>query len=437
MANLSETPNYDAGIYQIETTDPVLGGPSGIANAQAKALANRTAWLKQQMEQINSGVLTPSWIASQAYVQGELQKLDSKQSVRAATVQDLTLSGAQTVDGVALAVGDRVLVKDQTSASQNGIYLVAAAAWMRAADADSGTKLTSVSRIAIEEGTINAGKVWYLATAGAISIGSTALLFKDEHPAATQQQPGVARFATQAEAIAGALDSVAVAPKEMKAAINAHYLAAGTPLPAADIGPIWHDDYNDWMTWREFTANGANYTGYASRLIGSLLLDTQPTPRAGYIKSGVQNLSRTTYAALRAWAQHNGIMVAPGVWAAGTIQCADNADGITFRIYDVRGEFMRAWDDGRGVDAGRGIFSSQAGTIIGVDWSSDSSTTATLTTSTANDVSGFSGDPAPTTAALQTQTITTALTVVKGNVDSGKAVVARPRNTALLAAIKF
>lgn len=142
--------------------------------------------------------------------------------------------------------------------------------------------------------------------------------------------------------------------------ISSRNLTSGQPLPTKNIGPIWHDDYASWMVWQEFTANGANYRGYASQLIGRLLLDTQPTPRAGYIKSGVQNLSRVTYAALRAWAMHNGLMVAPGVWAAGAIQCADNADGTTFRIYDVRSEFFRALDDGRGVDAGRVFGSSQA-----------------------------------------------------------------------------
>lgn len=47
MANLPETVAYESGIYQIETTDPVVGGPNGVSNAQAKQLANRTAWLKQ------------------------------------------------------------------------------------------------------------------------------------------------------------------------------------------------------------------------------------------------------------------------------------------------------------------------------------------------------------------------------------------------------
>lgn len=199
MANVTEIPSYDTGIYQIETTDPVLGGPNGIANAQAKGLANRTAFLKQQIDQLNSGQFAPSWIASQTYVQGELQKLDAKQSVRAATVANITLSGAQTIDGVVLTVGDRVLVKDQTAAAQNGIYLVAAQGWTRATDAGDGTKLSSGARVSVEEGAINAGKVWYLATAGAISVGTTVLLFSDEHPNATETAKGFTRYATQTE----------------------------------------------------------------------------------------------------------------------------------------------------------------------------------------------------------------------------------------------
>lgn len=55
MANVIESPVYEAGIYQLETTDPVLGGASGIANTQAKQLANRTAWLKEKVDLLGFG----------------------------------------------------------------------------------------------------------------------------------------------------------------------------------------------------------------------------------------------------------------------------------------------------------------------------------------------------------------------------------------------
>ncbi|MBA7987781.1 phage tail protein [Enterobacter asburiae] len=50
MANLPETPQWEEGVYQIEVSDPVLGGPDGISNRQAKQLASRTSYLKQQVE---------------------------------------------------------------------------------------------------------------------------------------------------------------------------------------------------------------------------------------------------------------------------------------------------------------------------------------------------------------------------------------------------
>lgn len=59
MANLTEEENYDAGIYQLELTDPVEGGPDGIDNAQAKGLANRTAWLKVRADKLDNGNFIP------------------------------------------------------------------------------------------------------------------------------------------------------------------------------------------------------------------------------------------------------------------------------------------------------------------------------------------------------------------------------------------
>ncbi|CAI6068870.1 hypothetical protein [Cohnella sp. JJ-181] len=98
-------------------------------------------------------------------------------SVRAATASNTTLSGLQTVDGVSLAAGDRVLVKNQTTGSQNGIYVAAASAWVRAADADSSAKLATGILVYVREGTMNAGKGFVLSNAGVVTLGTTALTF--------------------------------------------------------------------------------------------------------------------------------------------------------------------------------------------------------------------------------------------------------------------
>ena len=79
-----------------------------------------------------------------------------KRAVRAATTANITLSGTQTIDGIALVAGDRVLVKDQTTASQNGIYVVSATTWARAADADTIAELAGAC-VSVDSGTANGG----------------------------------------------------------------------------------------------------------------------------------------------------------------------------------------------------------------------------------------------------------------------------------------
>lgn len=94
--------------------------------------------------------------ATKNYVDLAVQGLDPKASVKVATTGNIAaLSGTMTIDGIALQAGDRVLVKDQTTASQNGIYVVNTAAWTRSADADSWVKLVS-AYVFVEQGATNA-----------------------------------------------------------------------------------------------------------------------------------------------------------------------------------------------------------------------------------------------------------------------------------------
>lgn len=115
--------------------------------------------------------------ATKAYVDAARQGLDVKDSVRAATTANITLSATQTVDGVALVAGDRVLVKDQSTASANGIYVVAAGAWTRATDADTSAKVSSGMFTFVEEGTANADSGWVLTTNNPITLGTSSLAF--------------------------------------------------------------------------------------------------------------------------------------------------------------------------------------------------------------------------------------------------------------------
>lgn len=179
MANLSEILQYDPGVYQIETTDPVLGGPNGLSNVPLKNLANRTAYLKKHVDDLEAGTTVPPGIATEAFVTAEINKLDNKQSVRAATTANITLAGTQTIDGVNLVSGDRVLVKNQTAPAENGLYVVQGAGWIRTGDADSNADVTPGLVVAVEEGTLQGDTVWKLTTNAPIAVGTTGLTFAD------------------------------------------------------------------------------------------------------------------------------------------------------------------------------------------------------------------------------------------------------------------
>ena len=120
--------------------------------------------------------------ASKSYVDSTASGLDVKNSVRAATTGNGTLASAyangQTIDGVSLATGDRILLKDQTDASENGIYTVnASGAPTRATDFDTDAEVTSGAFTFVEEGTSNADNGFVLSTNGSITVGTTNLAF--------------------------------------------------------------------------------------------------------------------------------------------------------------------------------------------------------------------------------------------------------------------
>jgi hypothetical protein len=100
--------------------------------------------------------------ATRAYVDNAIEGVKPKEAVRVATTANITLSGLQTIDGITLVAGDRVLVKDQTAQAENGIYVAAAGAWSRAADFDQLTPVNEIkgAYVAVSSGNTHAGKVF-------------------------------------------------------------------------------------------------------------------------------------------------------------------------------------------------------------------------------------------------------------------------------------
>lgn len=162
----TQVSDFDAGV-QANTLNS-LTNPDGnvFLNAfQIKDLGNPTA---------------DSDAANKRYVDSVAQGLDVKQSVRFATPINFTsLNGnLGAIDGVNPSDGDRVLVKSQTTASENGIYIInLSGAWARADDFDSSDNVTGGAFVFVEEGTTYADSGWVVTSDGSINVGTDDINF--------------------------------------------------------------------------------------------------------------------------------------------------------------------------------------------------------------------------------------------------------------------
>ena len=186
-ANVTITPSSgSAGLValtdSVSTTDSYLAASATAVSSAysigALALARSGGSMTGNLI-LNADPTTALGAATKQYVDNAITGLDFKQAVRVATTVNLTsLAGLPTIDGVSdLAAGQRVLVKNQTAAINNGIYVASASTWSRATDADQNGEVQSGLFVYVEEGTSNNATGWVLSTTGTISLGSTPLTF--------------------------------------------------------------------------------------------------------------------------------------------------------------------------------------------------------------------------------------------------------------------
>jgi len=117
----------------------------------------------------------------------------SKDSVRLATTSNINLGAIiVSTDGVNVLSNDRILLAGQTTASQNGIYVVNAETGIlrRATDTDTGAELLNGLNVWVEEGNQHAKSTWVLITYGVITLGSTDLIFVKENQIGQFESPG-------------------------------------------------------------------------------------------------------------------------------------------------------------------------------------------------------------------------------------------------------
>ncbi|WP_258381479.1 phage tail-collar fiber domain-containing protein [Pseudomonas protegens] len=253
-----------------------------------------------------------------------LAKLDFKHSAVVATTANIALSGIQTIDGVLLPADARVLVKNQTQAKDNGLYVVSSTGvWTRAQDADTSLEVTPGLFVSIEKGTVNGDSVWQLVTDGPIVLGTTPLAF----------EMAIGRTGISA----GSYANVTVDK-------YGRVIAGTNPSTLAGHG------ITDTYTKAEIESIVAQSS---SLPVGSMVAFPRASVPPGFLEIDGSVQSIAAYPDLAAYL---GTSFNKGDEGAGN-----------FRLPESRGEFLRGWDHGRGVDADRTLGSWQKGTLNGAD----------------------------------------------------------------------
>ena len=126
---------------------------------------------------LNADPTSAMQAATKEYVDSVASGLNAKQACRvASTINIPSLSGLLTIDSITVTSGDRVLVKNQLTASQNGIYIAASGAWVRSTDMNTGTEAISAFTF-ITSGSTQSSTGWVQITPAPITIGTTSLIF--------------------------------------------------------------------------------------------------------------------------------------------------------------------------------------------------------------------------------------------------------------------
>lgn len=201
-------------------------------------------------------------------INGLNQGVAYKAPVRVATTANITLSGTQTIDGVAVAADDRVLVKNQTDTTENGIYIVSATAWARSGDFDGSRDVTRGTLIQVLDGSVNSEKTFRLTTAAnPVSFGSSAITFA-LHPSIGTPSSWEGQWLTAT--IYGVNDLVYNRGKTYIAILE-HTSGASTE---PGVGASWETNWDlvadgvtwegDWVTATAYATNAIVFNGVSS-----------------------------------------------------------------------------------------------------------------------------------------------------------------------------
>ncbi|HAZ3711378.1 phage tail protein [Escherichia coli] len=315
MGNLNETEKWEENIYQLETSDPVLGGANGISNRAPRQLANRTKWLKKKTEEAAQSLA--EHVRSRNHPDATLTAKGFTQ------LSSATNSKSETLAATSKAV-KAVMDETNKKAPLNSPALTGTPTTPTASQGTNSTQIASTAFV-------------MAAIAALVDSSPDALNTLNELATALGNDPNFATTITNA--LAGKQPKDATLTALAKLATSADKLPYFTGADRAALTAL--TSVGRAILGKTSTQGVLDYLGLGE---GSALPVGVPvpwptaTPPAGWLQCNGATFTKEQYPVLA--------RVYP-----------------TLRLPDLRGEFIRGWDDGRKVDTGRALLSSQSGMI--------------------------------------------------------------------------
>ena len=225
-------------------------------------------------------------IVNKQYVDAVAQGLNPKQAVKCATTANITLSGLQTIDTYTTLSGDRVLVKNQSTASENGIYVASASGWTRATDMDTWSEVPGAYTVVLY-GSANYQTGWVSTSADTGTINVTAITFVQFSGSATYYAGTGLTLAANTFSITNTgvtAASYGSASKTLTANVNAQgqltalsasdIAIAGTQIISGLVSPTYGgtgvNNGSNTLTWNaSYTLNQSVASGASPTFVGA------------------------------------------------------------------------------------------------------------------------------------------------------------------------
>jgi hypothetical protein len=283
-----------------------------------------------------------------------------------ATTGNITLSGTQSIDGINLFANNRVLVKNQNTASENGIWVVSSGAWSRATDLDVNDELNGGVIVYIKRGTANGGKFFRLTTSSEpeMTINSTALTFSEIFDGFTLTDGDKGDIDVTSSGATWTVDTNAITTGKIA---NATILLEDIAANGASAGQIIKYNGSAWVIANDSIGGGGagvtdgdkgDITVSGSGATWTIDADVVDSTNVGNKTLSVDDLNGGWGAATGTPLEWNGTNWRPGVDSSGIYSGSGNVPDNT--IPNVLGYFGFQYDTGDGEAIG---ISNSGGTV--------------------------------------------------------------------------